>query len=118
MHCITGIGININQTSLPENITNFTSLKIITGKSFSTKKCLFELLNCIYARYQLLKNQDNIIDMDYLNNLYLRDLKRQYIINGQLTEATIIGVNEYGMLLLATKSKKVISCDLKEIQFI
>jgi len=116
--CIAGIGVNINQENFSEKITNFTSLKKITGKEYIRRQCLNVLLNCLYARYYQLVKSPEIIDCDYHNNLYLLEEKRKYIIKNTKTVATIKGINEYGLLQLQKDDNSIIYCDFKEIIFL
>ncbi|NCC70975.1 biotin--[acetyl-CoA-carboxylase] ligase [bacterium] len=116
-YCIIGIGININQLNCSTNIKNFTSLRKITRKYYYNNKCLNDLLICIYSRYLKLIDNPEIIDSDYYENLYLLGKTKKFIINNKNIEATITGVNEYGMLLLKTQDNKEFCCNFKEIVF-
>lgn len=117
VYCVAGIGLNINQLEFSENVINYTSLKKVKGKTYDTQQCLSKLLNCLYKRYLILINNPDIIDKDYYNNMYLLGLMKLFKIRDKYIEATIIGTDEYGMLLLKLQDNTIISCNFKEIVF-
>jgi len=68
---VAGIGININQENFPSNLPRPVSLKMATGKEYSTSECLKELLPDLDRRYRhLLFDDRDIIRHDYLARLY------------------------------------------------
>ena len=73
---IAGIGININQTSFPEHLTNPVSLKQITGKTFDPVSLAKELCLEIENVISELKNDgvEKIIQL-YNTVLYKRNEK-------------------------------------------
>ena len=50
---IVGVGLNLNQTSWPEDIPNPVSLKLLTGKVYSSKRVLRRLHEKISLRYAM-----------------------------------------------------------------
>ena len=115
---ICGIGININQTSFSNWIPNPTSLKLITGFDYNIDQLLPQLILSIQHRYLQLKNHlCGTINQDYLNHLLNLNIKRKYLYNNQIIQATITNVNRFGHLQLVSEGKHI-SCQLKEIKLI
>ena len=97
---IVGIGININQTSFPDDLPNPVSLKQITGKSFNPLELAKELCLVFNKRFtELIEDGFENIYNSYLAHLYKRmatvKLKRDNIV----FEAMIEGVSPSGKLI-------------------
>jgi len=115
--CIAGIGININQKKFPNEINeSSTSLIRHTGKKIKVENCLYQILNCLFRRYNELKNNNQSIDNEYIKNLYLFQKKAKFKIKNNITEATIKGVDQYGRLILETNNNNIL-CNFKEVTF-
>lgn len=122
---IIGIGININQTNFL-SAPNPTSLALLTNKEYDLNKMLELLLECIEKRYESL--QQNIIssksqaieniNKEYLEKLLFLNQQRPFKIGNQIVKATILGVNEFGHLVLEDDSGKKTTCQMHEIEFI
>ena len=116
-NCIVGIGLNVNQEKFEEWILNPTSLKKITKKDFDLNKILQQLLYFLEKRYfQLKNNKFNLLDNDYLNQLYLKDELHLFTVENKSIEAMVIGVDQSGQLMLNEKGK-IKAYGLKEVQF-
>ena len=116
-HTIIGIGININQKIFLSNARNPVSLTNITGITYNLNECLLQLFKCMNTRYKQLKALHyNLIDEDYLSALYEKGIQRSYKKNGQLINATIIGVNNFGKLLLEMENSELNAFDFKELE--
>lgn len=114
-----GIGMNINQITFSDNIPNPISLKALTNREFDIDECLNNLCNKLSERYNQLKKEDFLkINSDYINSLYRFNTIAEYIISNTILKARIIGISEYGKLILLTENQKEIECDLKELEFI
>ncbi|MFZ4400242.1 MAG: biotin--[acetyl-CoA-carboxylase] ligase [Bacteroidales bacterium] len=115
---IVGIGLNVNQISFSEKILNPVSLQLITGKEMDIEIILTELLNKIESRIlDLYNNEIELINYDYLNSLLYYNVYKNYLIKNIQIQAMIIGLSEFGQLILKTKEEKLIKCDFKEIVF-
>ena len=96
---IAGIGININQTSFPDEIPNPTSVKLLIGKHTGLNLALGSLCSFINTRYLQLMAGDTItLDRDYESAMYLYGIYEIYKIKGKEIRACISGVDEYGAL--------------------
>lgn len=116
---IIGIGLNVNQILFSEDIPNPVSLKLISNKEYKLEELLHQFLPFIERRIQQLYNSDlKLIKKDYLNNLLYFNVLKKYLVKEEIINASIIGISEYGKLLLQTDSGTTIECDLKEIKFL
>lgn len=113
---IAGIGLNINQTQFPDWVSNPTSLRLISGRTYNLDRCLTDLVHNIAHRYERLLRATDSPDSDYLSHLFRLSLPSRYRYQGQTITATILGVNRYGHLLLRCDTGLEITCQLKEIQ--
>jgi BirA family biotin operon repressor/biotin-[acetyl-CoA-carboxylase] ligase len=115
---VVGIGLNVNQTSFQGDATNPVSLQMIAGHSFDLDDVLKRAIFNIEQRYELLKQgSKQLIDEDYLKQLYRIRQLSTFIYKGNTIQARITGVNRYGQLVLEIPGEKIIECDLKEIKF-
>jgi len=114
---IAGIGININQTSFDEEVTNAVSLKQITGKHFDPLLLANELCNYLDKRYrQLLTSSPGAITEAYNEILYKRGEKVSLKKNNIIFECVVKGVNEYGNLITTSATEELFN--VGEIQWI
>lgn len=117
---IIGIGININQAIFKSDAPNPTSLKLETEKEFNLGECLEVLCKSIEVRYlQLKSNAIKKIKADYLDNLYryMEDALYRLPNSEEAFQGRIIGIGEFGKLLLQTK-KGIEEFNTKEVKFI
>lgn len=116
---IAGLGLNINQESFSVNAPGAISLKMLTGNEFDLHKTLTEWHSSMEQWYKKLLKQDfKSIDIAYLDRLYHLNQPAEYLIRGERMEATILGLAEYGILLLKDSSGKLYKCALQEIVFV
>ncbi|MEQ1587636.1 MAG: biotin--[acetyl-CoA-carboxylase] ligase [Cyclobacteriaceae bacterium] len=112
---VAGIGLNINQTSFPS--LNATSIKQETGKDYTLENELPLLLQAIEERYvQLLDGKINLLENDYLTNLYRKGELHVFNTMAGALNGMIEGVDQRGRLILQTSEGKQFY-DLKEISF-
>jgi BirA family biotin operon repressor/biotin-[acetyl-CoA-carboxylase] ligase len=116
---IVGIGININQTFFASNAPNPVSLIQMSNLNYDIKICLEELSHFLEKRYRLLcDTKFESINEAYRLDLYRLNVWSYFIVNNQKIYAKILGVSEFGKLIIEQKSKEIIEFDLKEISFI
>ena len=119
-HSIVGIGLNVNQTEFPSELTQVTSLKNITDKNFNLDSLLLEIRDSIVQQILLLKNQPSAtLEKQYLTNLYLYQMPSVFKTkdNKKFT-GTIKGVDTYGRLLIKKETGEVDAFGLKEVVFL
>ncbi len=114
---IIGIGVNINQKQFVGDAPNPVSLWQLTGKSYGTDDCLYELIECIAWRYQMLQKNITLLNDYYLQNMYQVGEMHRYRADGIIFEARITGVNKYGMLEMITSENQRRTFGFKEVVF-
>jgi len=112
---VVGIGLNINQLTFYK--LNATSLKQVTGFDYILENELHALLQVIETRYlQLREGKRDLLERDYLKNLYRLGEQHLFITSTGSIQGTIMGVDSQGRLLLQTESGTQ-AYDLKDIRF-
>lgn len=104
---VAGIGININQTFFPKQLTNPVSLKQITGKEFDVLALSHELCGFLDYRYKQLiskKTKEQLIQ--YNKNLYKRHESVRLKKENAAFNCIIEGVNKNGELLVTGTHKE------------
>lgn len=96
---VVGIGLNVNQELFPTDLPNPVSLRLLTGKLYSTDEVLDSLLNCLSIRYAQLRTgyQQKILS-DYHHCLRWIGDKRNFRFQGAVCAGIIRGVDEFGRL--------------------
>lgn len=118
-HTITGLGMNINQTSFSANAPLAVSLSGITGKTYHIPTLLTNWHESMMWWYsQLRENRFSMLEAAYLDRLYLIHQPAEFIINGKRLTAMIAGIGEFGKLRLNGEDGSEYLCDLKEVVFI
>jgi BirA family biotin operon repressor/biotin-[acetyl-CoA-carboxylase] ligase len=116
---VVGIGININQDVFVSDAPNPVSLKNVSGEEYDVDRCLIDLCSYMDHRYnQLRKSVFDLIDRDYITNLFRIGEYCFYSLKGRETEARICGVDRFGRLVLETREGRTIVADQKEIGFL
>jgi BirA family biotin operon repressor/biotin-[acetyl-CoA-carboxylase] ligase len=100
---VIGIGLNLNQTEFPGELTNPTSLKRLTGKDYPLEETLKELLEGF--DFPALESRAGRVRLweDYQDGLFQQGLRRPYrnLLTGEEFMGTIKGVTYEGRLLMA-----------------
>lgn len=116
--CITGIGLNVNQTSFSKEIPNATSVKNELGRQTDRQNILDNIvLNLIELTTKVKTGQSELIHELYMQRLYRLRESALFRIDDKLTEAVITGIDEYGRLKIETQAGVQLFCDVKEIEF-
>jgi BirA family biotin operon repressor/biotin-[acetyl-CoA-carboxylase] ligase len=116
IHSIVGIGLNVNQESLP--IATAASLFQMTGKSCDLSLVLNELLEHIESRYIMLRNgRTKELTHDYLKVLYWKDEEHVYFSKGKRLKGVIKGISKTGKLVVETDHGEQLF-DIKEIEYL
>ncbi len=98
---IVGMGININQTSFPENIRNAVSLKQITGKNWDVIELAKKLSDHVQNRFAQLLAGKNLL-IDYNNHLFKKGQTVKLKKENRVFEALIKEVTKQGQLIAVT----------------
>ena len=117
VNSIVGIGLNINQTIFNKNLLNPTSLKLKTTETYLLEKILQQVLDFVDGYYLKFKTDSSQISSQYLKHLYRFSEPSNFEINGKVTVATIVGVDNFGRLELNVNDNLEVF-DLKEIKFL
>ena len=115
---IVGIGLNVNQTNFTSYKNSPTSILNEMGKAYlPLNETLNQLLFFIEKRYLLFKaDKIELINKDYIKNLYWLNEHRNFKTNKIGFQGTIIGVNSIGKVQLQV-GNSIKEFDLKEIEF-
>jgi BirA family biotin operon repressor/biotin-[acetyl-CoA-carboxylase] ligase len=117
---IIGIGLNVNQLIFTKGLPNPISLAQITNKEYETPDVLNNLLLAINDRLTQLREIDlhHFISFEYLSKLFQLESWENYKIKRNMQKARILGVNNYGQLILEIKDGEILHYDMKEVEFI
>lgn len=116
---VVGVGLNLNQENFSGELPNPVSLKQLTQKEYSPEKILDRLKVNFFDWYSHLESRQlTLIDTAYLNELYRYNLWAGYKKGGHVFEACIIGIGEYGQLVLEHRNGEIREYQFKEIEFI
>ena len=113
---IIGVGINVNQTSFPTDLSNPVSLKQITGKIFNPMDLAKELCLVFTKRFnELIEEGFENIYTTYLAHLYKRRSTVKLKKGSKVFETIIEGVSPTGKLI--TKHAIQEEFDFGEVQW-
>lgn len=116
---IVGIGMNINQQKFPKEIPNPVSLSQMIEKKLVLKEELKKLTGFLEKRYQMLaRGMVDKIQKDYHSRLFRLNEMSWYQNSEEQFKAKIIGVSDYGQLVLENQSGKTLEYNFKEVEFL
>lgn len=96
---LCGVGVNINQQVFVSDAPNPVSLAQLLGRELPLRDVLAELLECIGKRYAQLHNY-YLLERDFVEALYRRYGEYEWEDEKGVFRASIVGVDEYGRLVL------------------
>ena len=96
---VVGMGININQTSFPGQISNAVSLKQITGKEWDVIQLAKELCSHVQLRYQQLLAGDDLLNA-YNQRLFKKGQTVKFKKGSRVFEAMVKEVSAQGELVV------------------
>ena len=103
---VIGVGLNLNQEKF-EKLPKATSLKIITGKKWSSKIILDALVPLLEEYLFIFDFQDSSILDQYQKILWKRNKTVLFDMDGKLHKGKLKGVDESGMIILQDQEKMI-----------
>ena len=103
---VIGVGLNLNQEKF-EKLPKATSLKIITGKKWSSKIILDALVPLLEKYLFMFDFQDSSILDQYQKILWKRNKTILFDMDGKLHKGKLKGVDESGMIILQDQEKMI-----------
>ncbi|MBL0256674.1 MAG: biotin--[acetyl-CoA-carboxylase] ligase [Bacteroidetes bacterium] len=98
---ILGIGLNVNQESFPDYLTNAVSMSMVLGKDLELEEEILDLCNCLEGRYLQLKREEHKeLNADYLNVLYRYEEWHPFSANENSFSGKIMGIDPSGKLIV------------------
>lgn len=110
IHCIIGIGINVNQMIFPATIFA-TSLRILNGNYLSIKQLLNKFAIIFLDKSNLLFSNSYNIRLEYDQNLYLCGIFMRHLVNNNIITGCIRGVDDSGRLIIEREDKTFLLLD-------
>ncbi|MBJ24998.1 MAG: biotin--[acetyl-CoA-carboxylase] ligase [Flavobacteriaceae bacterium] len=105
---IIGIGLNINQTDFT-NIKSASSVLNQTGKEFDLEFVLNLLLNSFMESFKFCKSESKeYLIRKYEKLLFAKNRLSKFEVNDQTFNATIIGIDLDGKLVLQNEKKEIL----------
>ena len=115
---VIGIGLNVNQTEFPKNLSHASSLMNILGKEFDLEKMMTQLTENIRLKIDALEHkQFEPIHQDYLKYLYKKDVPTAF--KNEKTQLFFMGmikdVSKSGNLRIQLEDDSIVEFGIKEI---
>lgn len=111
--CVIGIGLDVNQTVFKSDAPNPVSIKLLTGHDTDREQLLNTFLTELQQAFV-----NKTIQRDYHNRLYRRQGRHPYMAGDKRFEASIVGVNDDGRLMLENEQGIAHLFAFKEVSFI
>ncbi len=105
-YVVLGVGLNVNQTVFPEEITaSAVSLSMIAGRSFDREEVLSSILFRFNENYQSLKSKDFYSIMKrWRDRSFMFGKRIKFNVAGREFEGTLDEVTDDGAISIATSS--------------
>ncbi|KQB99139.1 biotin--[acetyl-CoA-carboxylase] ligase [Pedobacter sp. Hv1] len=118
-NAIIGIGLNVNQTTFPEELsTKATSIYQILQENVNLQKLLAEICSQIESLYlQLKAGNYTFLTKNYVDKLYRINELALFRQNGEVFEGMITGVTDTGLLNIL-RDNETNQYNFKEIEFL
>ena len=113
---VIGIGLNVNQTDF-KDLPSASSLLLISGQVYDLDEVLYAVLKQIDIHFNYLKNrQFDVLKTSYESQLFRKNKPSTFRnAEGALFLGYIIGISEYGKLLIRVENNFIKSFDFKEV---
>lgn len=118
MNIVVGVGINVNQTHFGK-ISKAGSLASITGQNYAIEEILSEFLTEMQESFvQIEQKQWDTIQTVYLDHLFRKDVSSEFLIDNEILNGIIRGVDSNGHLLVEFDNSEVKSFQHKQLELI
>ena len=116
---IIGIGLNVNQGFFPSQLTNPTSMYLVSGMKYRLEDELIKLHSCLVDSFNNNLTSDSSLPR-FEDLLYRRGEFHEYVrcSDGSSFEAKIIGTTPAGLLILENRKGELEEFAFKEISFV
>lgn len=114
---LCGIGLNVNQQVFLSDALNPVSLFQLLGRELPLSEVLADLLECIGRRYEQIQDY-SLLEHDFMQSLYRRDGVYDWRDESGVFRASVLGVDEYGRLILVDTGGVQRVYGFKEVKFI
>ena len=116
---VAGVGLNLNQTVFITDAPNPVSLTQLTGKDYNVEIVAERLWEKLEIRYNELKSGDfNAMEIAYINRLFRYHQWAFYAKQGEVFEARITGIGQFGQLKLEHRNGEISEHFFKEVEFV
>lgn len=115
---VIGIGLNVNQMQFQDWPTHPISLRQITGKEYALQPLLEQVVESIYNKVEILKDEPAAIEKKYLQRLYRYRTWANYEVDGKVLRMFMTGIDTFGRLQLVDEQQVLYDFDIKEIKFV
>lgn len=119
-HSIVGIGLNVNQLDFDDAISaKASSLSLILQRNVDLLILFNEICYAIESAYLNVKQGDaeSFINK-YVEKLYLFNERAMFRQNENIFEGQIVGVSTEGYLQIRLENGNILSCGIKEVEFL
>ena len=117
---IAGVGLNLNQTSFPEDLPNPVSLSMLTGREYRLEETLVRVAACILSRLEEAYSIPDKLKKDYVDIMYRKDEPHRYVDcpSGHEFTGTIRGISDSARLQVELSDGSIREFSFKEISYI
>ncbi len=112
-YCIVGVGLNVNNTSFPREITNAVSIKELVFRSISKEALLKSILF----------NLNSFIKKRFLKKYYMLALygSQEYVscrYQGNFISVKILNITDKGILTISPKNSSILTVSDLDLKFL
>ena len=116
---IVGVGLNLNQTEFPTELSNPVSVKSVLGKDFIIENEIREISQIIFNKIQDYKTcKFETIKSEYLEKLFRFSEFFQFKANDQLFEGKIVDIKKDGFIVICDSQRNEKEYYFKEVEYI
>ena len=119
-YAVVGIGINVNQQEFGGGLPYACAIRTYTEADVSIDDFRSQMTESIRNYYQLTFSPQGFLklEQEYYKRLFQMDSLATYRAHNKRFVAKIIGVDDYGRLLLSTTNGQITPFSFKEIEFL